>query len=210
MKNIPFLCLLLFLTACSKYETVKTKNDEGKVTEEYQIDKTTKGKTGIYKAYDDQGRLTELANYQNDTLQGERIVYFENGNIQVKENYESGKFSGVWQGFYDNNQLEIEGKYVNNEMVGVWKRFYPTGQLMEEVTFAKNSENGPFVEFYENGNLKAKGNYLEGDYEHGELKLYNEEGELERKMECKKGRCVTIWKSEKLAAQEKLETDQYE
>ena len=81
-------------------------------------------------------------------------------------------------------------------MTGKWKKYYESGALFEEVTFSDNKENGPFIEYYENGNLKAEGEYLEGDNEHGLLSLYNEKGELERKMECQKGICKTIWKAD--------------
>lgn len=66
---------------------------------------------------------------------------------------------------------------------------------MEEVMFADNEENGPFTEYHKNGSLKAEGNYLNGDNEHGLLKLYNEEGELVRKMQCDSGICQTTWVS---------------
>jgi antitoxin component YwqK of YwqJK toxin-antitoxin module len=84
--------------------------------------------------------------------------------------------------------------YKDGAMEGPWKRYYPSGQLMETVQFSNNEENGPFVEYYENGNLKAEGQYYHGDNEHGLLKLYAENGELIRKMECDSGRCRTIWK----------------
>ena len=81
-------------------------------------------------------------------------------------------------------------------MTGKWKGYYDNGALKEEVIFVNNQENGPFIEYYPNGKLKAEGTYLEGDYEQGELKLYNESGELIRRMNCEKGVCKTVWKAE--------------
>jgi len=77
-----------------------------------------------------------------------------------------------------------------------WKRYYDSGELMEIVNFVENEENGPFVEYYKNGNKKATGNYLDGDNEHGELELFDEQGELIKKMNCNKGICRTSWTKE--------------
>ena len=51
------------------------------------------------------------------------------------------------------------------------------------------------MEYFRNGNLKAEGSYLDGDNEHGLLKLYDETGRLIRKMECEQGVCRTFWRA---------------
>ncbi len=207
MNRSILLFFVILLTSCSNTETIEVKNDSGLIIEAYTRNKKDFAKEGIYKAYDDSGKLTEEAVYQNDTLNGLRKIFFENGNVAGEETYSNGIFDGTFKGFYEDGKPELEGNYVKNEMVGVWKRFYPTGQLMEEVMFAANNENGPFIEFYENGKLKAEGTYLNGDSEHGPLKLYDEEGVLERKMDCDKGRCVTTWRSEALIKKEAQESE---
>jgi len=207
MNKAIFLFFVIILTSCGKLETVEVKNEAGAIVESYTRNKKDFAKEGVYKAYDDDGRLIEEAFYKNDTLNGIRKIFFENGNVEAEEIYVNGVFDGVYKGFYNSGKPELEGNYVKNEMVGTWKRFYPTGQLMEEVTFSKNNENGPFVEYYENGKLKAEGNYKDGDNEEGELKLYDEMGVLERKMECTAGRCITTWRSEALIEKEAAESE---
>ena len=81
-------------------------------------------------------------------------------------------------------------------MSNVWIRYYKNGQKKEEVTFENNEENGPFVEYNENGSLAAKGSYLNGDFEHGLLEIYDGQGVLVRKMNCDKGICNTTWKAD--------------
>jgi len=110
-----------------------------------------------------------------------------------QETYKRGTFSGPYRLFYPGGELKQSGKYRDNLMVGKWKGFYDNGQLKEVVQFENNEENGAFIEYHSNGKLKAEGSYLDGDYEHGELKLYDENGELERTMQCVKGRCSTTW-----------------
>ena len=205
MSRVFFFLLPILMLSCSDTETIEVKNDAGVITEVYTRSKKDFAKEGIYKAFDEEGRLIEEATYKNDTLNGLRKIFFENGNVEAEEVYVGGVFEGKYKGFYENGKPELEGNYVKNEMVGVWKRFYPTGQLMEEVMFSENDENGPFIEYHENGKLKAEGNYKEGDNEDGELKLYDEMGVLERKMDCTVGRCVTTWRSEVLIKKEAQE-----
>ncbi len=207
MNRCIFLFLAILLVGCSNLETIEVKNDAGAIIEVYTRNKKDFAKEGIYKAYDDDGRLTEEAMYQNDTLHGLRRIFFENGNLGAEEIYANGLLEGVYKAYYEDGKQELEGNYVKNEMVGVWKRFYPAGQLMEEVMFSDNNENGPFIEYYENGKLKAEGQYKDGDNEDGELKLYDEMGQLERKMNCTIGRCVTTWRSEALIEKEAQESE---
>jgi antitoxin component YwqK of YwqJK toxin-antitoxin module len=107
-----------------------------------------------------------------------------------------GAFQGAWKTFHENGQLKLEGEYIDNKMEGLWKGYYDNGGLKEEVHFKGNEENGAFIEYYKNGKLKAEGAYLGGDNENGLLKLYDETGELIKKMDCKKGVCRTIWTKE--------------
>ncbi|MEZ4948958.1 MAG: toxin-antitoxin system YwqK family antitoxin [Saprospiraceae bacterium] len=195
-KIIVFLFILGFLSCSDEYETVEVKHENGTIAEQYTRRKVDFAKEGVYKKFDDQGNLLEEANYSNDTLDGLRVIYFANGKHQVEEHYVKGQFEGPFKSFHEDGNLKLEGVYENNKMTGPWKAYYENGQLKEIVQFEANQENGPFIEYYENGNLKAKGSYLEGDHEHGELELYDESGVLVRKMMCDKGICRTTWEKD--------------
>lgn len=153
-------------------------------------------KNGELTAYHDNGKMAEFAHYKNNQLQGVRKLYNTDGIITTSENYEKGQLEGTYKTFFTDGTIQSEGYYSNNTMSNLWKRFYSNGQLKEEVTFVDNNENGPFVEFNENGTLAAKGSYLEGDFEHGPLELYDSLGVLIRKMNCNKGICRTSWKAD--------------
>jgi len=188
--------LLLLAAGCkSKVEQVENIDSYG-YTERYQRSKEDFAKQGLYQKFDEQGQLIEEAMYLDDTLNGLRVLYYETGDTQIVETYQGGIFEGPYRLYYESGQLNLSGGYVANEMTGDWSRYYENGQLMERVRFESNAENGPFIEYYENGNLKAEGAYLNGDNEHGLLKLYDEQGELKRKMNCEHGICRTIWKRE--------------
>lgn len=182
----------------SKLEVVTMKDDYNN-TLEYSRSKMDFARQGLFLRKDSLGRIMEAAHYENDTLHGSRILFYvETGTRQIVENYNHGNFDGLYQVFYPNGKLEQEGNYVNNIMDSIWVRYYDTGQISEEVMFRDNEENGPFKEFHPNGNMKAEGTYREGDNEHGLLKLYDENGELVKTMNCKNGICKTIWKKEEI------------
>ncbi len=179
----------------SGVEKVEAVDNYG-YTEKYTRSKTDFAKQGLYEKFDSSGQIVESAHYANDTLDGFRVLYFENGDTQIVESHRMGQFDGPFRAYYENGVLELEGQYLANEMTGQWKRYYDSGELMEVVTFAENAENGPFVEYYRNGNKKAEGTYRNGDNEHGLLKLYNETGEMVRTMNCEMGICRTMWAAE--------------
>ena len=198
MKNTIWLFIFgIYLTACSsKTKMVEVQNEAGTVIERYIKNTATNQKEGKSELFDENGELLETAFYRNGQLHGERTLYHVNGTIQAIEPYENGIFKGIFKAFYENEQLELTGKYVDGTMNGEWKRYYDSGELMEIVTFVENEENGPFIEYYKNGKPKATGAYLGGDNEHGELKLFDENGELTKKMNCNKGVCQTSWSKE--------------
>lgn len=208
-SKMRLLCLIVLvgIIACKNTsgnqveEKLKTEIVEGKDayghTEIYSRNVKDYAKQGKYTRYDSLGNLLELAFYKRDTLHGNRVLFYETGDTQTVETYQMGQFDGVFKAFYEEGSLELIGNYTSNTMNGSWKKYYPSGQLMEIVEFKNNEENGPFVEYHENGNLKAEGSYLEGDKEHGPLKLYNEEGQLIRKMDCNRGICRTTWQADK-------------
>lgn len=176
-------------------EVMEQKNEFGHV-EKIQRRIADGTRHGRYLRTTPEGAVLEEAYYRNDTLDGLRILYFTEGDTLSVETYDMGVFEGAFRQYYESGQLQIKGMYVDNEMTGKWRQYYENGQLMEVVSFEANQENGPFIEYHPNGALKAEGNYLDGDYEHGLLKLYDEQGMLVRKMNCEKGVCRTIWQVE--------------
>ncbi len=198
MRLFFFLSLILIFSCNRKLEHVETKDEDGYLIK-YSRTKADYAKQGLYTKYYPSGILYEEANYENDTLNGERKLYYENGKLEILETYDHGLFASPYKRFFESGQLQLEGFYENNKATGVWTRYYKNGKVKDAVTLVDNDENGPFTEYYENGNLKAEGIYKGTDTdtgyprEHGLLKMYNESGELIKKMDCNLGRCKTIW-----------------
>ena len=194
IRIICFLSLISFLAGCKNdFKTVTEKNEFGQNLS-YQIHKETGLKEGAYSLRDSAGVLLEEANYEHDTLQGERKLYSEQGVLETIENYKEGSFEGLYQLFYPNGQVKFAAEYRDGTLMGEAKSYYDNGQLEEIVEFKDNVENGPFIEYHSNGSLKAKGSYYSGNHsEHGPLELYDENGDIIKKMNCEKGVCRTSW-----------------
>ncbi|MBK8557104.1 MAG: toxin-antitoxin system YwqK family antitoxin [Lewinellaceae bacterium] len=198
LSHTVLFLLILMLGACT-IDTVEQKNDLGQ-KERFERRKKDGAKHGLYQRFFDDGTLAETATYVNDTLQGERRFYYPSGKVESLEHYRNGVLDGAFQKYSEKGNLVIQQQFVDGAMEGLSLRYYPNGQLEEQVTIVHNEENGPFVEYYENGNKKAEGTYApdgEGfSGEQGELREYDEQGELVRKADCIMGNCRTIWKKE--------------
>lgn len=222
-RSIPYLFFMVSLLACesspnldasseeeasvqNESSTVEIKMRQDEEMEEVDIKdidgnrelysrrKSDLAKSGDYVKYNADGQLVEKSFYLNDTLHLYRVFYYETGDTQIVETLDRGRYDGPFKSFYANGQLELLGVYQDNVATGQWKKYYDSGDLMEVVTFADNKENGPFIEYFRNGKVKAEGSYKNGPKEHGLLSMYDENGALIRKMDCKNGICKTIWK----------------
>ena len=197
MKTNLFLGIFLFILACSPDNLVEVKNGAGKVVEQFEVLEDSI-KHGMYKAFYDNGKMLEEAQYDKGQLEGQRTLYYPNGQIEIIENYVGGRMIGDYKVYHENGQINISAEYVDGQLEGVLKKYYSTGTLEEEVTFENGEENGPFVEYHTNGQKKWEGQFLNGDNEFGELINYNEEGVLVKKMMCDSmAICRTTWTKEK-------------
>ncbi len=198
MRYLAFFSLILFFGCTKKVEMVETKDEHG-YTIKYNRSTKDFAKQGLYTSFYPTGEKYEEANYEKDTLHGERKVYYKNGNLEILETYNMGQFISPYKRFYEDGKIQQEGSYVENVATGEWKKYYPNGKLEEMVNLVDNEEDGPFQEYYKNGNLKAEGSYKGFDEEmgrpreHGLLKMYNEAGTLIKKMNCEMGVCRTSW-----------------
>ena len=194
------ICLL----ACQPaFKTERETNSFGEVIT-FTVHPKTGKREGVLERKDAAGHVLERANYRKDSLHGLRVLFYPaTTDTLVVETYDNGQFKGAYRVYHENGVLKQTGEFSNGQMNGIWKRYYDTGDLMEEVMMVNGLENGAFREFYSNGNKKAEGNYLEGDAEHGELRLYNEQGKLERIMDCDRGICKTTWRDSTLEMENK-------
>lgn len=201
MKQIIFglIIFLLLPGACKEnpVETIETRDDEGRI-ERYERNKKDFAKEGLYQKLSPDGKLLEEAHYHLNQLEGERKYFYPGGAVESIENYKNGVIHGKFRKFFENGAPRIEQEYANGVMQGLSIRYYANGNVEERVTMKDNEENGPFQEYYETGVLKTEGFYSpveeESAVEQGELKEYDESGQLIRIADCTNGRCITRWK----------------
>jgi antitoxin component YwqK of YwqJK toxin-antitoxin module len=198
--NLAYIFSIFVLFSCGKrLNEIERKNEAGQVIEKFYLNKDSL-KFGTYTSYDEEGRLFEKSQYKKDELDGLRTIFFANGEVEIQENYKDGVMDGDYKSFYDNGNVNLVATYTEGKMQGLVKRYYSSGELMEEVTFVDNEENGPFKEYHKNGKVKWEGQYKDGDNEYGTIKMYDESGELIKRMECGKYKgeyiCQTAWTKE--------------
>ncbi|MEO7174715.1 MAG: toxin-antitoxin system YwqK family antitoxin [Saprospiraceae bacterium] len=192
-------CLAIFATACAKDKKIKTEKDEaGHVVSTFEVDAKTGERDGIGKEYYQTGEVLSESHYVAGKLQGVRKIFIQDGKLDAEETYENGEYEGPYKKYFPDGKVMQTGLYKSGAMEGEWKTYFGSGQLKEIVVFSNNAENGPFVEYFENGKKKAEGHYLNGEFEEGELKMYNEAGEMTRRMNCKQGVCQTLWAADTL------------
>jgi antitoxin component YwqK of YwqJK toxin-antitoxin module len=194
--SVALLCP--FSCTDNPVEKVEHRNEHGQM-ERFERRKKDFAKEGLYQRFAETGELLEEARYSNDTLDGERKYFYPNGKTESIEHYSKGVYQGKYEKYYDTGALQLEQEYVNGALEGLSIAYYPNGKMKEKVTLRNNEENGPFSEYYENGMLKAEGQYIPGEdlpLEQGELKEYDETGQLVRIAECQSGVCHTKWKKE--------------
>lgn len=200
MKNSMLLMVLctIMCYACNnqKLSEISITDDNGKVLEKYTMDLETKMKQGAYTTFYPSGAMSSVANYLNDTLEGQKIWYFEDGKIEIEENYKKGLYHGVFKAYFEDGSILQEGYYDNNMPSGEWLTYYKNGQLKERVTLSGGVENGPFEEYNEEGIISSKGTYKDGPNEEGLLELFDASGDLVKKMLCRSGVCLTSWTRE--------------
>jgi len=192
--------LLIGAARCTgpQIETVETKDEQGRI-ERFERRKKDFAKEGLYQKLQADGKLLQEAHYVNDSLDGEFKYFYASGQPESVERYTRGVLNGKYESYYENGQLHVEQTYVNGALQGLSTAYYPNGNLKEKVTLKDNDENGPFKEYYENGVLKTEGQYAPGEempLEQGELKEYDEQGQLVRIANCTNGVCLTKWKKE--------------
>jgi antitoxin component YwqK of YwqJK toxin-antitoxin module len=193
-KYIYYISLLILLSC--KGNTLTTKYPNGKINEEYKVDKDGR-KDGVFSAYHDNGQLKEKSMYQRGVIQGHRTIYRIDGTLEIEETYNIyGKLDGQYRTFYtDGKTVSLTKIFKNDVLEGTIKAYYPNSNLKEEVTIMDNQENGPFIEYYQNGAIHWKGNYLNGPNEYGELFEFDSLGMPIKTMMCdSQAICRTTWK----------------
>ena len=92
-----FMCFSCLLVACDNGLESVTETDEYGHTITYQRRKTDFAREGWTLVTNAAGTVVEAAFYQADTLEGQRILFYDNGDTSVVETYRHGRFEGPYR-----------------------------------------------------------------------------------------------------------------
>jgi uncharacterized protein len=176
---------------------------------------------GLWKYYDETGKLSDEELYKNGELNGAYIEYWPNGNKKVQKNYVNGEldglqtvyfatggksftyeFSGAKQNgkeihFHQNDKLMYELPMLDGKVNGFVTQYYKNGNVSEKSTFVNSLRQGKSEDFYSHpaNAIKTLANYEKGTLT-GELTNYYRNGKIEETGRLnEEGYRVGVWKT---------------
>ena len=164
---------------------------------------------GIFKEYDKQGNLKELAKYDQDRILPEaeetalltiKNTYHANGKVATIGSYsKDGRKEGLFRNFDEEGKPTTAAIYRNNTMVGSgavseagamtgpWTEYYTTGEKRAEGEYLAGKKEGLWTFYHRTGEVEQKGHYQDG-LAQGNWKWFYAGGELHREENYRKGR----------------------
>ncbi|MBX7050999.1 MAG: hypothetical protein K1X54_03090 [Flavobacteriales bacterium] len=148
------------------YETGKVKS-----TGPYREGK----KQGNFREYDENGRETGGALFDNDVKVGEGMIdslgrrigswklFYHDGTLRATGEYKEGLKEGPWQYYYQDGKTEQKGVYKADLPTGLWQWYFPDGKLHREENYRKGKEDGHAVEYDQNGTVVNEGDFTDGN-----------------------------------------------
>jgi antitoxin component YwqK of YwqJK toxin-antitoxin module len=112
-------------------------------------------------------------------------IYFQKDgkSTLIEENYENNVLNGDYKVFYEDGKLTKHSLYKDGKLHGNSKKYSPESILIEDVNYVNGQLHGLAAFYEDNGNLKQKGMYEE-DLKVGPWEFF-EDGELSETKEIK-------------------------
>jgi antitoxin component YwqK of YwqJK toxin-antitoxin module len=152
-------------------------------------------KTGEWKIYDSNDKVTIIETYENGNWVGLRQIFYNDKVVSteelihrkkkyfllVKEYYENGQLMSVGfkkrvaLNFISGNNEETTGKYANT---GKWRYYYDNGKLKNIGEYSSDGRSGKWKSYHNNGHLAEKGKYNNIGECIGKWKFYDLNGKL--------------------------------
>ncbi|PCH68412.1 MAG: hypothetical protein COC01_03885 [Bacteroidetes bacterium] len=136
--------------------------------------------------------------YKDSIRIGEYKAYDYEGNLRVIGQYENGLKDGLWNTYYPNDQLRSEVFYINDKKEGVYKTYYKieddlvlsSGEqklILQNLGFFKNDiKHSNWTQYYRSGKIKLVSTFKKGRL-HGKWFGYYENGQAKNVGKYKKG-----------------------
>ena len=171
-------------------------------------------KTGIWKYFHENKRVSEEGPYRNNLKHGVFRIYNTRGDLENILRYEFGveviedkllNKSDILISYHKNGEISEETVYKNGLKNGVSRIFNQEGNIVEGnifkegvktcsgVTDSSGLEQGVWELYYNDGSVKAIGSYENGN-KVGEWKYFNIYGWLEQTGFYRSGKLDGVWK----------------
>jgi antitoxin component YwqK of YwqJK toxin-antitoxin module len=142
------------------------------------------------------GLFIDESTYVNDTLTGPFSKYTKEGITWGAGFFKNKEYDSLWIEYYSDSTIKIIKNYNEDIKQREFILFYKSGKIQYEVVFNSDTIVGEAKNYFENGVIKAKGNRRNGEWItyhvngkiasienfqngklHGDVVMYNEEGE---------------------------------
>ncbi len=111
--------------------------------------------------YPNDGKIKDVENYVNGTLNGVTLTFSNRGSIDKREHFRNGRRHGM-SGEYKFGRPIKETEYSDGKLNGVHKEYFNNGKLQKEVTFKNDLQHGSFKQYNEEGEV-----IIQYEYENG-------------------------------------------
>lgn len=108
-----------------------------------------KKKHGLWKYFNDNGRVILIEDYHNGIPEGEWIKCYDDGRPLEIKHYTSGKLNGVFMEFYPDSLISVKGNYKDGMMDGPINYYYLDGKVMISGNMNKELRDGVWMYFNE-------------------------------------------------------------
>lgn len=146
-------------------------------------------KTGQWKTFFESGKLSQIANYNEDKLHGEFIEYYDDevNTIKYKCTYRNGMKIGLEQAYYENGKLyKSKEKDSNGYQIGKDIAYFENSSVKEQTEYVESQKQGKYILNFESGKPKVVGNYNSGQ-EMGTWNYYYNNGKLFKSIKYNEG-----------------------
>lgn len=154
-RVISLLITFLLITSCKDEDVHKTFYPDGKTKEIVELD--GKGiKHGTYKKLYTNGRIMELAYYENGILASRKTEYYSNGKVKGSWSYYQGKINGIYTQYDSLGNVLTRSSFANNVQNGRTYFYHINGKIKSLKTYDNGKKQGTWYDYYNNGKVKRE------------------------------------------------------
>lgn len=132
----------------------------GELRSEGAYHETSFKRNGVWKYYDETGKLSDEEFYEDGVLNGASIEYWPNGNKKIHKNFLNGELEGLQTVYFATGGKSFTYEFSGAKQNGKEIHFHKNDKLMYELTMTDGKVNGLVTQYYINGNVSEKSTFV--------------------------------------------------